>query len=256
MRLMTWNVNGLRSALKKGLPEVLQKIRPQVVLLQEVRAFPEDLPSPWANPPRWHVVWNPAEKPGYSGTAIWSRTPIEVLERGLGGPDQEGRVLVARTGGIVVGCLYLPSGSSSEARQTVKDRMLVEFTTWAEPWRKKSEPICLAGDFNVAPTERDIYHWKSNQKTSGFLPHERAWFANLLQRGWHDPVRDEAGEQDGPYTWWSNRGQARALDRGWRIDHWLLNEAAKRRCSRPNVHRQHSLGVSDHAPVTIDLDSR
>ncbi|MEC7385932.1 MAG: exodeoxyribonuclease III, partial [Planctomycetota bacterium] len=154
---MTWNVNGLRSALKKGLPEVLQKIRPQVVLLQEVRAFPEDLPSPWANPPRWHVVWNPAEKPGYSGTAIWSRTPIEVLERGLGGPDQEGRVLVARTGGIVVGCLYLPSGSSSEARQTVKDRMLVEFTTWAEPWRKKSEPVCLAGDFNVAPTERDIY---------------------------------------------------------------------------------------------------
>ena len=134
---MTWNVNGLRSALKKGLPEVVQEVRPQVVLLQEVRAFPEDLPAPWANPPRWHVVWNPAEKPGYSGTAIWSRSPIEVLETGLGGPDQEGRVIVARTGGVVVGCLYLPSGSSSEARQKVKDQMLEEFTAWAEPWRKK-----------------------------------------------------------------------------------------------------------------------
>ena len=232
---------------------MVQKVRPQVILLQEVRAFPEDLPAPWADPPRWHVVWNPAEKPGYSGTAIWSRSPIEVLETGLGGPDQEGRVIVARTGGVVVGCLYLPSGSSSEARQKVKDQMLEEFTAWAEPWRKKTEPVCLAGDLNVAPTERDIFHWKSNQKTSGFLPHERAWFADLLQRGWHDPVRDQAGECDGPYTWWSNRGQARALDRGWRIDHWLLNEAAKCKCSRPIVHREHSLGVSDHAPVTIDL---
>ncbi len=250
---MTWNVNGLRSALKKGLPDVLQQVRPQVVLLQEVRAFPEDLPAPWASPPRWHVVWNPAEKPGYSGTAIWSRSPIEVLERGLGGSDQEGRVVVARTAGVIVGCLYLPSGSSSEARQSVKDHMLKKFTTWAEPWRKKAEPVCLAGDLNVAPTERDIYHWKSNQKTSGFLPHERAWFADLLHRGWHDPVRVHAGERDGPYTWWSNRGQARALDRGWRIDHWLLNEVATSRCSRPKVHRELSLGVSDHAPVTIDL---
>ena len=148
----------------------MQKIRPQVVLLQEVRVVSEDLPAPWADPPRWHVVWNPAEKPGYSGTAIWSRSPIEVLGTGLGGPDQEGRVIVARTGGVVVGCLYLPSGSSSEARQKVKDQMLEEFTAWAEPWRKKAEPVCLAGDFNVAPTERDIFHWKSNQKTSGFTP--------------------------------------------------------------------------------------
>ena len=126
---------------------------------------------------------------------------------------------MARTGGVVVGCLYLPSGSSSEARQKVKDQMLEEFTAWAEPWRKKAEPVCLAGDFNVAPTERDIFHWKSNQKTSGFRAartrattptetHERAWFADLLQRGWHDPVRDQAGECDGPYTWWSNRGIA------------------------------------------------
>ena len=255
MRLMTWNVNGLRSALKKGLPEVLRKIRPQVVLLQEVRAFPEDLPEPWAAPPRWHITWHPATKPGYSGTAIWSRFPIDVLEYGVGddGEDEEGRVIMARTGGVVVGCLYLPSGSSSEARQAVKDQMLKQFTSWAEPWRKKNEPVCLAGDLNVAPTERDIFHWKSNQKNSGFLPHERAWFADLLNRGWHDPVRDQAGDHDGPYTWWSNRGQARALDRGWRIDHWLLNDAAHAQVTRAKVHRDLSIGVSDHAPVTIDL---
>ena len=154
MRLMTWNVNGLRSCSQKRTSDrrkdflkSCRRFGRKSFCCKRFERFPEDLPAPWANPPRWHVVWNPAEKPGYSGTAIWSRSPIEVLETGLGGPDQEGRVIVARTGGVVVGCLYLPSGSSSEARQKVKDQMLEEFTAWAG-----REP-----------------------KRSGFLPHE--WFA-------------------------------------------------------------------------------
>ena len=126
---------------------------------------------------------------------------------------------------------------------------MARFLPWAHALAQTDEPVILAGDLNIAHTERDIHNPKGNKKNSGFLPHERAWFDELLAGGWSDLVRDRLGEVQGPYSWWSNRGRARELDRGWRIDYLLANEPAKERFKQAHIHREGGLEVSDHAPV-------
>jgi len=260
MRITTWNVNGLRAALRKGFSEYLSRIAPDVLLLQEVRARPEQLPDGWAAPEGWHVSWHPAVKPGYSGTAVWTRRPHRVLAKGLrdGTADDEGRVLRVQTDDptgkpVRVASVYLPSGSSSEARQRSKEAWMARFALLAESLRRAHTPTLIGGDLNIAHTERDLFYAKSNQKQSGFLPHERAWLGDLLGTGWRDFVREHAGDTDGPYSWWSNRGQARAKDRGWRIDYLLGNAAAGKRFDSATTHRDAGLACSDHAPVSVDL---
>ena len=257
MRITTWNVNGLRAALRKGFAEELATISPDVLLLQEIRVLPEHLPESWAAPEGWHVTWHPAVRPGYAGTAVWSRVPHRVVSRGLtrraGGEDPEGRVLRVKVQGLQLVSVYLPSGSSSPDRQAIKERWMAEFAPWAGAVRRSRTPTLLGGDLNIAHTERDIFYAKSNQNQSGFLPHERAWFGELLGSGWRDVVREAAGDVDGPYSWWSNRGQARAKDRGWRIDYLLANAPAAARVQRVTTHREAGLRCSDHAPVSVDL---
>jgi len=255
MRITTWNVNGLRAAARKGLAEQLEQIRPDVLLLQEIRVKPEQLAPEWAAPAGWHVTWHPAEKPGYAGTAVWSKQPHQVVARGLDDEvaDDEGRVLRVKVEGVQVVSVYLPSGSSSPQRQEAKEAWMKRFRPWAEKLKRARTPTVIGGDLNIAHTERDIFYAKSNQKQSGFLPHERAWMGRLLELGWRDVVRDEAGDVDGPYSWWSNRGQARVLDRGWRIDYLLANPAAAKRCQATFTHREAGLQCSDHAPVSVDL---
>lgn len=260
MRITTWNVNGIRAAHRKGLQSAIEQLETDVLLLQEIRATPDKIPADLRDPDGWHVFWHPAEKPGYAGTAILSRYPFTVLHTGLTtrkkDPDAEGRLIRARISSkekFEVVCMYLPSGSSSEARQAIKDQYLKDFDPWAEPLLNHPEPLLIAGDYNVAPEEIDIYHWKSNLKSSGFLPHERAWFKRLTGAGWQDFVRNAYGQTDGgPYSWWSNRGQARALDRGWRIDHALGNSAMSELVEFAEIDRDISLNISDHAPVTVE----
>lgn len=254
MRIATWNVNGIRAALKKGMPDHLARIDPTVLLLQEVRALQEQIPAAWQSPEGWDCLWHPAEKKGYSGTAIWSKDSLKEEERGPGQSDPEGRVIVGRVGKMRVVSVYMPSGSSGEHRQAEKDRWLGFFHEWAQPLLKSRIPTILGGDFNIAHTERDLFHWKTNQKNSGFLPHERSWMTDLLDMGWSDCIREKYGDIDGPYSWWSNRGQARALDRGWRIDYLLLNKAAKSKLKDCWIDRESGLGVSDHAMVIADFD--
>jgi exodeoxyribonuclease III len=253
MRITTWNVNGMRAAIRKGFADILEQLAPDVLLLQEVRALPEQLPEDWAAPDGWHVHWHPAEKKGYSGTAIWSRSPIEILGTGLDKEDPEGRIVRALTGGVEVVSVYLPSGSSSEVRQAVKETWMDEFGPWADALRRKRRPVIMGGDFNIAHTERDIFYAKSNENTSGFMPHERDWMGGLFDIGWSDFVRDHYGEMQGPYSWWSNRGRARELDRGWRIDYLIGNTPAAKRFQTADICRAGGMTVSDHAPVTIDL---
>jgi exodeoxyribonuclease-3 len=255
LRIATWNVNGFRNAIRKDVGTHLETIGADVVLLQEIRSTPEQLPAEWREPEGWHVAWHPAERLGYAGTAVLSRHPITVLQRGMGEADPEGRVLVVRTGGMRLVSVYLPSGSSGEERQRIKDAWMPAFSAWAEPMLRSRVPTVLGGDFNVALDERDIYHWKGNLKNSGFLPHERAWLAGMINAGWRDLVREHFGDRDGPYTWWSNRGQARALDRGWRIDHLLANRAAGKRFRGVRIEREAGLAVSDHAPVVGEFES-
>jgi len=254
VRITTWNLNGLRAALRKGFAEHLERIAPDVLLLQEIRVTPEQLPLEWRQPAGWFVHWHPAEKKGYSGTAVWSREPISVLETGTTARDRdlEGRVLTVETGGVSLSSVYLPSGSSGPERQAVKDDWLARFRRWADR-KRKSGPFLFGGDLNIAHTERDIFYAKSNSKTSGFLPHEREWFGRLLNSGWHDLVREQEGDVDGPYSWWSNRGKARELNRGWRIDYLLANAEMKSRVDSTQIDREAGLAVSDHAPVSVEI---
>jgi exodeoxyribonuclease III len=255
LRVTVWNINGLRAALRKGLAECLQQVAPDVLMLQEVRSLPDQLPDEWAHPLGWHVHWHPAQKKGYAGTAIWSRRPMEVLGTGLSQTDRDpdGRVIRARVEGVQVVCAYLPSGSSGPERQAYKEQWMARFLPWARRLAKSVEPVVLGGDLNIAHTERDIYYAQGNANNSGFLPHERAWFGRLLKCGWTDFVRVRFGDVDGPYSWWSNRGNARQLDRGWRIDYLLGNRAATALWQDAEIDRTAGLAISDHAPVTITL---
>lgn len=260
MRITTWNVNGLRAAIRKGFADHLEILQPDVLLLQEIRVRPDQLAAEWAAPEGWHVWWHPAEKAGYAGVAVWSRLPFEVVATGLNADDPEGRVLRVKTVGVSTGkpcefvSVYLPSGSSGEPRQLIKNAWLDEFLPWSQPLARKRTPVVMAGDLNIAHTPSDIFYAKGNEKNSGFLPHEREWFGTLLESGWRDIVREQFPGEQGPYTWWSNRGKARELDRGWRIDYCLANAAAGKLVQSAHVHRDGGLTVSDHAPVSIDLD--
>lgn len=253
MRITTWNVNGLRAAIRKGFAEIIDEIAPDVLLLQEVRALPEQLPSEWAQPTGWHVHWHPAQKLGYSGTAIWSREPLEIIGTGMDAADPEGRVIQARVSGVDLVCVYLPSGSSGPERQQRKDAWLIEFAPFADKLLKSRRPLVLGGDLNIAHTAQDIFYAKANEDQSGFLPHEREWMSDRLANGWSDLIRQHFGDVQGPYSWWSNRGNARELDRGWRIDYLLGNTAATKRFQSGSICRAGGLTVSDHAPVTIEL---
>ncbi len=257
MRVITWNVNGLRAAIRKGIGEQLERLEPDVVLLQEVRALPDQLPDAWSTPDWCQAIWHPAQRKGYSGVAVLSRLPIERPLRGLGAADDdpEGRVLTAKVGGVRLSSIYLPSGSSGDHRQAEKDAWLPRFREWAAPMVRSRVPTLLAGDFNIAHTERDIFHAKSNTKTSGFLPHERQWIGELFDSGWHDLVREAHPDAElGPFTWWSNRGCARELDRGWRIDYILANRAAAKLVKSVRIDREAGLAISDHAPVVAEIE--
>ncbi len=254
MRVTTWNVNGLRAAVKKGFGDCLAQVAPDVLLLQEVRSLPDQIPLPWQQPVGWSVYWHPAERKGYAGSAIWARLPLELLGTGIDGePDPEGRVVRARVQGIQVVSVYLPSGSAGPERQQQKEVWMKRFLPWARNLAKSDEPVVMGGDLNIAHTARDIFYAKGNEKNSGFLPHERQWFGRLLDAGWMDFVRQQYGEVDGPYSWWSNRGNARELNRGWRIDYLLGNRAAEALWQDASIYRPGGMQVSDHAPVTVNL---
>lgn len=254
MRITTWNVNGLRAALRKGFAAHIERIAPDVLMLQEIRVLPEQLPEGWASPSGWHVDWHPAERKGYAGVATWTRTPAERVEIGMGEEDPEGRVLVSELGGVRLVNVYLPSGSASPEAQERKEAWMERFLPWAAAQAALDRPVILGGDLNIAHTERDIHNPSGNKRNSGFLPHEREWFSGLLERGWVDLVREHVGEMQGPYSWWSNRGRARELDRGWRIDYLLGNGPAAARLVHAFISREGGLEVSDHAPVTVELD--
>ncbi len=253
MRITTWNVNSLRSALRKRFTDHLAELSPDVLLLQEIRARPDQLPPGWADPPGWSCLWHPAEKAGYAGVATWSREPMELLSHGVDGPDPEGRVLRSRVGELELINVYLPSGTRGGPVQDAKEAWMDRFLPWASALAAASHPVILCGDLNIAHTPNDIHNASGNKRTSGFLPQEREWFTSFLASGWTDLLRTYVGEVKGPWSWWSNRGRARELDRGWRIDYILANAVAAPRLQRAWIHREGGMDTSDHAPLTVEL---
>lgn len=254
MRIVTLNVNGVRSAARKGLFEWLKHQRADVVCLQETKAQEDQLTDPVFRPDGHHSFYFDAKKKGYAGTALYARTEPEDVITGFGVPefDNEGRYLEARFRDLSVISLYVPSGSAGPERQASKDRFLKVFMPYLKSLRRKRRQYIVCGDWNIAHKEIDLKNWKSNQKNSGFLPHERAWLDELFgPAGFVDAFRvvDQRAEQ---YTWWSNRGQAWAKNVGWRIDYQVITAGLKDKVKKASIYKAQRF--SDHAPLIIDYD--
>ena len=255
--LATLNCCGVRSAHKRGLLRWLTRTRPHVACLQEVRAWPDQVPPEVRCPPGYNSRWLVPGKKGYSGVATYSRPAPDRHHHGtgLGWSDEEARALRSDFGGLSVVNLYLPSGSNSPDRQILKFEALehlLEYTgTLLAEAARDGRQMLLCGDFNVAHTPLDIRNAQGNAKNSGFLPAERAWFSRLLEQGWTDVLRALHPGEPNLYSWWSNRGQARAKDVGWRIDYVLANAPLAARARRAWIEKGASL--SDHAPVWVEF---
>jgi len=254
MRVITLNVNGIRSAAAKGLFPWLAQQQADVICLQEVRAREEQFAGHEISLPGYHAAFYPAERPGYAGVALYSRAAPERVVRGFGVRefDEEGRYLEAQFPGLAVVSLYLPSGSSGPERQKSKDRFLRAFLPYLRALRRRRRHYILCGDWNIAHREIDLKNWRANRKNSGFLPHERAWLDELFgEVGFIDAFRtvNPLPEQ---YTWWSNRGQAWAKNVGWRIDYQIASPRLAGAARAAQIFRDQRF--SDHAPLIMDYE--
>jgi len=251
--LCTLNLNGIRSAERRGFLRWIARAKPDVLCLQELRATPQDVEDELRAMGGWHSCWFPAVKKGYAGTAVCSRKPPQRFVAGLGFDylGNEGRAVRADFDAFSVISLYIPSGSSGPERQAVKFQFLEQLTAWMKELRREKRPIAVCGDFNIAPTALDLARPKANEKNSGFLPEERAWFAQAQEAGWVDSVRAHNEGVERLYSWWSNRGAAREKDIGWRLDHVLTTPDLHARTKKAWIETRADL--SDHAPVWVEL---
>ena len=256
LRIISLNLNGIRSAWSKNLLAWVVAQAPDIVCLQELKAQLPDLTPDMRAPDDMHAFYHAAEKKGYSGVGVWCRQkPERVLEGfGNGEFDAEGRYIRADFGKLSVISLYLPSGSSSPERQEAKFRFLDAFLPHLAALRAEGREIVLGGDWNIAHKEIDLKNWRSNQKNSGFLPEERAWMTRVFDdHGWVDVYRRLHPEASGDaYTWWSNRGQAREKNVGWRIDYQVATPDFAAAAWRAEVYKGGRF--SDHAPLLIDYE--
>lgn len=256
MRIVSWNVNGLRACAKKGFLEFLESRKIDLALLQEVRATPEQLPGEVREPPGWHTAFSPAERPGYSGVAIYSRSAPDRLETSLGEArfDAEGRFILAHFGRLAVASVYFPKGSGRDrdnARVPYKLDFYRAVFARIEQLRRRG-PVLVAGDYNTAVEEIDLARPKTNAKSSGFLPEEREEMRRWFRAGWVDVFRERHPEAAGHYTWWRQFGGAREKNVGWRIDYVLASPGAARRVNDAFIWPE--VTGSDHCPVGVDLD--
>jgi len=259
MRVITANLNGIRSAASKGFFPWLEKQKADFLAVQEVKAHHEQVDGIYSEVGALRGYFHYAQKKGYSGVGLYAReTPSEVI-RGIGVSefDNEGRWVELRfdragSKRSIISC-YFPSGSSGEDRQQAKFRFLDALYPHLQELRASREFILL-GDVNIAHREIDLKNWKSNQKNSGFLPEERAWMTRLLNEGGLRDVYRQLDPlaTDSCYTWWSNRGQAYANNVGWRLDYHLATPAVAATARQVEIYKAEKF--SDHAPVTVDYD--
>ena len=252
MRIISANLNGIRSAHRKGFHDWLARQRADVVCLQETKAQVAQLSDNVRSPGRWHAYYADAQKKGYSGVALFCRQQPDKVTSGLGFDefDREGRYIQADFGALSVASVYLPSGSSGEVRQQMKFAFMDKFMPWLKQRRSEKREYILCGDWNIAHRKIDLKNWRSNQKNSGFLPEERAWMDRLFDEvGYVDAFREvnQAAEQ---YTWWSNRGQSWDNNVGWRLDYQIITPGLAPRVSKASIYKK--ARFSDHAPLIID----
>lgn len=253
MRITTFNCNGIRSAARKGFFDWFSGQQVDVLCLQETKAQLHQLDDEVFRPSGYERYFFDAEKKGYAGTAIYSRLPPDRVSRGIGWSvaDQEGRYIQADFGNLSVISLYMPSGSSGEARQAIKFEFLDRFLPLLQQFRQSGRDYVLCADWNICHKEIDLKNWRANRKNSGFLPEERAWLDHLYDElGYVDSFR-LVNQLPDQYSWWSNRGQARSKNVGWRLDYHIITPALAHRVENATIYTDENF--SDHAPVTLDL---
>jgi len=249
MKLISWNVNGLRSVLRKNFLEYLAAEAPDVLCVQETKASPDDVEQRWPN--TYTTYWNSAQKKGYSGTAIFTKDRPLNIATGIGVEehDNEGRVLTAEFAEYFLVNVYVPNSKRELTRLPYRQQWDKDFLKYLKKLEKK-KPVIFCGDLNVAHTEIDLANPKANVKNHGFTPEERAGFTTFVESGFVDTFREfERG--GGHYSWWSPMGGARSRNVGWRLDYFLVSAALRPELKRAFI-QPHIMG-SDHCPVGIQL---
>lgn len=253
MKVISYNVNGIRSAMSKGLVDFMQAQKADVYCLQEVKATRDQVQSFLFETIGYsYSYWHSAEKKGYSGVAIYAKTKPDFVSYGFGDPewDKEGRLVRADFGDLTVICVYIPSGSSGEERQDYKMKWLPYFENYLLTLRKTRPNLVICGDYNICHKPIDIHDPVSNKNSSGFLPEEREWMEQFLQKGFVDSFRQfEPGPHH--YSWWSYRANARNNNKGWRIDYCVVTDTLKSKLMDAGIMPQAK--HSDHCPVWVEL---
>ena len=256
MKITSINVNGIRAAARKGFFDWMAREAPDVVCMQELKAQEHQLQDPRFRPEGYRAYFHCAQRPGYSGVAIYTRREPDQVIYGLGEGwediDAEGRYIEARFGNLSIVSLYMHSGSSGEERQALKFDFMERFMPYLRELRASGREYVICGDWNIAYKEIDLKNWRSNQKNSGFLPEERAWMDKLFgEVGFVDAFR-VVNQEPEQYTWWSNRGQAWAKNVGWRIDYHVITPGLRERVLSAAIYKDERF--SDHAPLTLVYD--
>ncbi|HLF45580.1 MAG TPA: exodeoxyribonuclease III [Chitinophagaceae bacterium] len=253
MRIISYNVNGIRAALNKGLLDWLKTDPADIICVQETKAQKENVDHTLFNSLGYHDYWFSAQKKGYSGVAVFTKIKPDKVEygNGLKSCDEEGRVIQLDFGDIRLINAYFPSGTSGDERQAFKYKWLDEFQTWLNKQKKKTPKMILCGDYNIAHKEIDIHDPKGNKKSSGFLPEEREWMTKFLKSGWVDVFRKFHPEPH-RYSWWSQRfPSVRLQNKGWRIDYINVTEPLKKNLKDAEIFPD--IKHSDHCPVFLEI---
>ncbi len=252
MRILSWNVNGIRAAIRNGFFDWYEQDRPDIVCLQEVKARPEQVEGQLDRLGDAQVYWNAAERPGYSGVAVFSKIQPLSVQTGFGIEefDREGRVLLLEYENFYLYNIYFPNGQRDQERLDYKLRFYDAYLTHANALRENGKAVITCGDYNTAHKEIDLKNPKANEKTSGFLPVERAWIDTYISNGYVDTFR-MFNQQPEQYTWWTYRFGARSRNVGWRIDYFFIDSAHKDMVK--NAFIQMEVKGSDHCPLGIEL---
>lgn len=254
LRVITLNLNGIRSAASKGMLRWLARQRADIACVQELKAQAKDMTAEMLAPASYRGYFHYAVKKGYSGVGLYCRREPDRVIEGLGVRefDDEGRYLRADFGKLSVISVYLPSGSAGEHRQQSKFRFMSAFYPHLARLAKEGREIILCGDWNIAHKEIDLKNWRGNRKNSGFLPEEREWLTRVFEEIGLVDVFRRIDQRPDQYTWWSNRGQARAKNVGWRIDYHIATPGVAACARKVKIYTEQRF--SDHAPLTIDYD--
>ena len=253
MKIISYNINGIRAALTKGLDEWLKKEDPDIVCFQEIKANVDQINTAAFEDLGFNHFWYPAQKKGYSGVGILSKNKPDKVVYGIGDPlfDSEGRVLRIDLNGISIFSAYFPSGSSGDLRQSEKMRFLKYFKEYIDEFKLSQEKIIISGDYNICHKPIDIHDPVRNKNSSGFLPEERAWLDSFIASGFIDSFR-HFNLDSNRYSWWSYRARARSKNLGWRIDYNMVSESLRHNLLDAKIFDQ--VVHSDHCPIFLKIN--